>query len=142
VTLLRAPNPLQHYSFEVNAQELLEYAPRHGPMVLRYPDVLLDLFTQAIVEAQERLLASDQMRQEAVANGGSLGFEVKHDVSARLTHLPPFAEFCKPTVSGLRSDDVGGLVQVSGTVIRSDGVKMLECARSYECNKCGHAFTV
>ena len=130
-----------HQSFEINAQDLIEFSPRHGPMVLRHPDVLMGLLDQAVVEAQERLLASDSMKEVSLG-GGSQSPEVKRDVTVRLTHLPPFGEFCKPNISCLRAADVGGLVQVSGTVIRSGGVKMLEYAREYECCKCGHGFSV
>jgi DNA replicative helicase MCM subunit Mcm2 (Cdc46/Mcm family) len=129
-------------------------------MVLRYPDVLLDLASQALVEAQKRLLSCDQMRA-SVDEGRS---SVKLDVSMRFTHLPAISEFCKPNISCIRAGDVGGLVQVaflirtssqapphfakmcsmqvSGTVIRTGAVKMLEHAKSFVCSKCGHAFTV
>ena len=65
-------------------------------------------------------------------------------LQARFTHLPPFDEFCKPNVSSIRADDVGGLVQVSGTVIRTGAVKMLEYIREYQCqsSRCNHEFTV
>jgi DNA replicative helicase MCM subunit Mcm2 (Cdc46/Mcm family) len=86
-------------------------------MVLRHPDVLLELCDEAVVEAQERLV------EEAACMRDVEGLSVKRNVSVRFTHLPAFGEFCKPNLSCLRSCDVGGLVQVSGTVIRSGMVR-------------------
>jgi len=85
-------------------------------MVLRHPDVLLDLCDQAVVEAQDRLIAAPCMRHRE-------GLATKRNISVRFTHLPAFSEFCKPNLSCLRSCDVGGLVQISGTVIRSGMVR-------------------
>lgn len=139
VKLVMGSSSVAHHSFHINSLDFIEYSPRWGIMVLRNPDVLLDLCCQGLVEAQERLLASEQMR-EAAASGQALS--VKDSVTIRFTHLPAFSEFCKPSISSLRADDVGGLIQLSGTIIRTGMVKMLEYQRAYECVKCGHEFTV
>ena len=77
-------------------------------MVLRYPDVLLDLASHALVEAQKRLLSCEMLRASVDEGRAS----VKHEVSMRFTHLPAISEFCKPNISCIRAGDVGGLVQV------------------------------
>lgn len=62
----------------------------------------------------------------------------------RIANLPTAPEMCKPNVSAIRADDAGCFLQVSGTVIRSGMVKMLESEREYECGnqRCGRRFKV
>lgn len=126
---------------------IYSFSPKYAPMVLRYPDALLDLCSQGVIQAQERLLASNEMKtriqaqhpMEALINPC---FSVKVKLTVRFTYLPPFSEFCKPNISCIRSKDTNGLVQVSGTVIRSGLMKMLEYEKCYICDKCGHEFVV
>lgn len=122
------------------------FSPKYAIMVLRYPDVLLDLCAQAVIEAQTRLLNCNEMKKriyESTTNGrNDLLFTVKKQVTVRFTHLPSFNEFCKPNISCIRAKDTDGLVQLSGTVIRSGLMKMLEYERCFICNKCAHEFTV
>jgi DNA replicative helicase MCM subunit Mcm2 (Cdc46/Mcm family) len=116
-------------------------------MVLRYPDALLDLCAQGVIQAQERLLDSVEMRRrmaemnpvEALINQT---YVVKDKITVRFTYLPPINEFCKPNISCIRSKDTNSLIQLSGTVIRSGLMKMLEYEKCYVCDKCGHEFVV
>ena len=56
---------------------------------------------------------------------------------------PPLCEsVCKRNVSSIRSSDVGVIIQVRGTVIRTGQIKMLESERQYSCDKCAHVFRV
>lgn len=54
--------------------------------------------------------------------------------------MPDLPEFNRPTVSSLRSSDVGRLVCVAGTVVRCGSVLMRESSREYECTRCGYKF--
>ena len=65
-------------------------------------------------------------------------------IHARLVHLPPHIEFCKPSISSIKACDVGKVVQITGTVIRNSPVRMFEMSRAYRCSKqtCGFHFTV
>ena len=42
----------------------------------------------------------------------------------------------QPSISKIRVKDIGRLITVKGTVIRSGAIKLLEGERLYECNKC------
>ena len=63
---------------------------------------------------------------------------------ARLVHLPPHSSFCKPTLSSLRATDVGTVIQISGTCVRTGPIRMMETIRTYTClgKGCGHSFRV
>ena len=65
-------------------------------------------------------------------------------IHARLVHLPPHTEFCKPSISSIEACDVGKIVQITGTVVRNSPVRMSEMSRAYRCTKktCGHAFVM
>lgn len=93
-------------SVEVNCQDLIDFDPELCATTLEYPAELLPLFDLALCK--------------------------KH---ARLCHVPPLEEHWKRNVSALRAGDVGPLVQVGGTVVRTGSVKMLESCRVYRC--CG-----
>ncbi|EED88948.1 predicted protein, partial [Thalassiosira pseudonana CCMP1335] len=53
-------------------------------------------------------------------------------------------QFCKPTLSSISSADVGTVVQISGTCVRTGPVRMMETTRTYQClgKGCGHKFAV
>ncbi len=63
---------------------------------------------------------------------------------ARLVHLPPHMQCCKPTLSSISSADVGTVVQICGTVVRTGPVRMMETMRTYMClgKGCGVKFSV
>ena len=63
---------------------------------------------------------------------------------ARLVHLPPHMACCKPTLSSITAKDVGTVVQICGTCVKSGPVRMMETIRTYQClgKGCGHKFMV
>lgn len=63
---------------------------------------------------------------------------------ARLVHLPPHMQYCKPTISSISSADVGTVVQICGTIVRTGPVRMMETRRTYMClgKGCGVKFSV
>lgn len=66
-------------------------------------------------------------------------------VHARLVHLPPHSRHCKPSLASLTSHDLGKILQLSGTVVRTSKVQMVEYERAYRCCEkkgCGRMFFV
>ena len=129
------------YSMRVDMFDLIRADPVLGFLVLRYPSTLLPLLESAIVRAQQTICdtaneegATDgphyAVKGAAGLNGGSGGATRVH---ARLIHLPPSC--CKPGAA-LTAQDVGKIVQVSGTVVRTGPVHMYESARTYQCCGC------
>lgn len=57
-----------------------------------------------------------------------------------LTGLPVCPELTREHIPKTR--DVGHFLSVTGTVIRTSLVKVLEFERNYICNKCKHVFVV
>ena len=79
----------------------------------------------------------------------SLDPEVKGEgntrVHARLVHLPPHSSNCKPSLASLTSNDVGKILQLSGTVVKTSKVQMVEYERAYMCCEkkgCGERFSM
>lgn len=66
----------------------------------------------------------------------------KKFIHPRLVRPPLCESVCKRNVSSIRSSDVGVIIQVRGTVIRTGQIKMLESERQYSCDKCAHVFRV
>jgi DNA helicase MCM9 len=60
----------------------------------------------------------------------------KPHIHSRIIHLPRTSEIIRETVSSILSRDVGHVVQVPGTVVRTGMLKMLEHSRRYRCGKC------
>ncbi len=60
----------------------------------------------------------------------------------RFYNLPLGPETTKQNISSIRSSDVVHYLAITGTVIRTGIVKMLESEREYECAKCKSKFRV
>ncbi|KAJ1796544.1 DNA helicase mcm9, partial [Coemansia sp. RSA 2399] len=61
-------------------------------------------------------------------------------VAVRIEHLPSHAACTRTRVPG--AADVGRLVSVSGTVVRTGLVKLMETQRRYQCTRCRGSFVV
>ncbi len=131
------------YSLELDMFDLCWEDAVLGQLLLKYPSTLLPLVENAIVLAQKQLLQQ---------NGQDPSWTVKGDkgtskgvpatrVHARLVHLPPTC--CRTSVARMDATDVGKIVQLSGTVVRTSPVQMYESARTYKCtgkNGCSRTF--
>jgi len=137
--------------------DLFERAPQLAASLARNSDTVLAKLDHCIDECQ-RLW----MRSPSIASIDSLSAErsvvqgmqdeatllphqtFKHHVHARLGPMPAIPELCRPNVSSIRATDVGMFLQVTGTVIRTGSIRMLESACEFECAKkgCGFRFTV
>ncbi|NXB54654.1 MCM9 helicase, partial [Leucopsar rothschildi] len=69
-----------------------------------------------------------------------LPLSLKQNLHARVSGLPVCPELTREHIP--KSKDVGHFLSVTGTVIRTSSVKVLEFERSYICNKCKHVFVV
>jgi DNA helicase MCM9 len=128
-----------HHSFLVKSHDLIDYDPTLGFIVIYHPKLILPLFDQALVEAQNSLI-----RYHTPVSTTSKGGSVKLNCHVRVVSLPPTESICKPTISDIRADETEALVQISGTIVRTGGVRMLEKSKQFECQnpKCRFRFTV
>lgn len=161
-------------SIEIDAFQLLSIDPVLGNLTLRYPDTLLELLEDSTVDARRVLrrrmevaLEASLVKMKRTKSDMSIKNEVyKKEVNnmtqllkalrhtsewydprplhARLVHLPPHMQCCKPTLSSISSSDVGTVVQICGTCVRTGPVRMMEIVRTYKClgRGCGHEFSV
>lgn len=134
------------YSLEIDVFDLIQADPVLGHLLMRFPATLLPLLENAVVSAQK------EMQRELREEGNAATGLVKGDkgdgkalpmtrVHARLIHLPPTC--CKPSLASMDASDVGKIVQLSGTVVRTCPVQMYESARTYRCsgkNGCAQTF--
>jgi DNA helicase MCM9 len=143
------------YSLELDMFDLCWEDSVLGQLLLKYPSTLLPLLENAVVRAQKQIL---NLIQEGLINkqtktpyiegqwtvkgdrGNSKGVPATR-VHARLFHLPPTC--CRTSVASMDASDVGKIVQLSGTVVRTSPVQMYESARTYKCtgkDGCGRTF--
>ena len=131
-------NTTRDYSITIDAFDLLEADPVLGYLLLRYPATLLPLLENSVVRGQTDILRQLPDSDTTTNNKYSIkglkgdGGIAATRVHARLVHLPPTC--CKTSLhSSLQADDVGQIMQVSGTVVRTGPVQMYESARTYQC---------
>ncbi|XP_023231500.1 DNA helicase MCM9-like [Centruroides sculpturatus] len=65
---------------------------------------------------------------------------LKPNIHVRLSEFPACAEIYRSILP--KCADIGKFVIITGTVIRSTSVKMLEYQKEYMCNKCKYSFTI
>jgi len=122
------------YSLEIDTFDLLESDPVLGHLLLKFPVILSGLLEKAIVSAQQKLeqeiiVVLRQENSEEEGGGDAVIVPIvkgtnNSRVHARLIHLPPTC--CKLSLASLAAEDVGKIVQCSGTVVRVTPVCMYE----------------
>jgi DNA helicase MCM9 len=139
----------RHVSVTVSAQDVLHANPDVGTHLLHKPAKLLPLFDQALLEVQNELLASCRAASSSSSSSPPPSkhyglLEPNENCHVRVSSLPQVPEVSKSSIGALRSSDAGRLIQLTGTVIRTGTVKMLENQRVYVCKnaKCRHRFTL
>ena len=105
-------------------------------MFEKNPLKILDIFDQGLIEAQRSFLANSALDQQVIST--SLSF--KPNAHVRLIHLPICYDLHRYLVP--RSKEVGCLISMSGTIVRSSEIKMEERFKEYECQKCFGTFKV
>jgi DNA helicase MCM9 len=137
--VLRTAGPSEHFKFEVSCNDLLDFDPSLGFNVIHFPKLLLPIFDEAVFEAQTNLCAHPSLEAKHSRKG-----TVKTHCHIRIVSLPPTESLNKPTISNIRADDVDSLIQISGKVVRTGAVRMLEVSKKYECQnpRCQYRFTI
>ncbi|NWH77872.1 MCM9 helicase, partial [Piaya cayana] len=129
--ILSEPDAEAHYPVVVDALTLFETNMEIGEYFNAFPSEVLTVFDSALRRAA---LATLQAATHPA------GLSLKQNLHARVSGLPVCPELTREHIPKTR--DVGHFLSVTGTVIRTSLVKVLEFERSYICNKCKHVFAV
>ncbi|NWX74671.1 MCM9 helicase, partial [Alca torda] len=132
--ILREADEEAHYPVVVDALTLFEANMEIGEYFNAFPSEVLPVFDSALRRAALAAL------QAATATADPPQLSVKQNLHARVSGLPVCPELTREHIPKTR--DVGHFLSVTGTVIRTSLVKVLEFERSYICNKCKHVFVV
>eukprot|EP00474_Spongospora_subterranea_P006133 CRZ06591.1 hypothetical protein [Spongospora subterranea] len=97
------------------------------------PTLMLRQFDCGLAQAQQEILETESPDPDLT---------VKSNCHLRPFSLPMDTFATRRSVSEIRSDDHGHLVDLHGTVVRTGAVRMLESERQYECDGCGAKFTI
>ncbi|KAG8444606.1 hypothetical protein GDO86_009679 [Hymenochirus boettgeri] len=120
-----------HYSLVVNAMTLFEANMEIGEYFNAFPNEVLPVFDNALRRATMNVL------QACIEKSCLI---MKQNLHARITGLPVCPELTREHIP--RTRDVGHFLSVTGTVIRTSLVKVLEYEQDFMCNKCKHVATV
>ncbi|XP_056343442.1 DNA helicase MCM9 [Oenanthe melanoleuca] len=131
LSILREPDEQAHYPVVVDALTLFETNMEIGEYFNAFPSQVLPVFDSALRRAALAALQDS-------ADPAQLS--LKQNLHARVSGLPVCPELTREHIP--KSKDVGHFLSVTGTVIRTSSVKVLEFERSYICNKCKHVFVV
>ena len=128
-----------HVPFIVSALDVIDFDPTLGYSLVNFPKILLPIFDNALVMCQQSL----HLRGSFATQFGSKG-SVKRHIHTRIVSLPPLANTSKKSIGEIRSHEIGHLIQVSGTIVRTGTIRVLEVSKEYQCMKkrCGHRFRV
>ncbi|NWH30566.1 MCM9 helicase, partial [Chloropsis hardwickii] len=129
--ILREADDQAHYPVVVDALTLFETNMEIGEYFNAFPSEVLPIFDSALRRAALAALQDSADPAE---------LSLKQNLHARVSGLPVCPELTREHIP--KSKDVGHFLSVTGTVIRTSSVKVLEFERSYICNKCKHVFAV
>ncbi|XP_034965068.1 DNA helicase MCM9 [Zootoca vivipara] len=129
--ILREKDDDTHYPVIVDAMTLFETNMEVGEYFNAFPNEVLPIFDNALRRAAVSLSQSVPQTDD---------FVVKQNLHARISGLPVCPELTREHIP--KTKDVGHFLSVTGTVIRTSLVKVLEFERDYMCNKCKHVFVV
>eukprot|EP01080_Neovahlkampfia_damariscottae_P009413 gene9413-1620_t len=116
-----------HFTITANGLDLMNTSVRLGTLLFAYPIEIFEYFNEGIKKVQRKMIKESD---------GTEGYLYKPFVHGRISSLPMTSENCKSTVSNIRSSDTNHFISVSGTVIRTGSVKMLQAERTYICQTC------
>ncbi|XP_069929767.1 DNA helicase MCM9 isoform X4 [Oryctolagus cuniculus] len=129
--ILKESDEDAHYSVVVNAMTLFETNMEIGDYFTVFPNEVLTVFDNALRRSALAILQSLSQPE---------GASMKQNLHARISGLPVCPELVREHIP--KTKDVGHFLSVTGTVIRTSLVKVLEFERDYMCNKCKHVFAV
>ncbi|KAM6181810.1 DNA helicase MCM9 [Erethizon dorsatum] len=131
ILILKEDDEDAHYPVVVNAMTLFETNMEVGEYLTVFPNEVLTVFDSALRRSALTVFQS-LSQHESVS--------MKHNLHARISGLPVCPELVREHIP--KTKDVGHFLSVTGTVIRTSLVKVLEFERDYMCNKCKHIFVV
>ena len=131
LVMREAASPSEHFGFPVQCHDLLDYDATIGFLIIHYPKHILPIFDEAIFQAQSNLVSNKGLCEKYRGSSGT----IKKHCHIRMMSLPP-TEYL--------NNDITSLLQISGTVVRTSSVRMLDQSKEYECQNphCRHRFTV
>uniref|UniRef100_A0A8C8RFG8 DNA helicase MCM9 n=1 Tax=Pelusios castaneus TaxID=367368 RepID=A0A8C8RFG8_9SAUR len=129
--ILREKDDEGHYPVIVDALTLFETNMEIGEYFNAFPNEVLPIFDNALRRAAMTALQFASQTHDLI---------IKQNLHARISGLPVCPELTRERIPKTR--DVGHFLSVTGTVIRTSLVKVLEFERDYMCNKCKHVFVV
>lgn len=130
----------EYVEFSVDCYDLIDYDPVLGFTLVNNPNLLLPIFEEALYEAQCNIIKHQSFKQKYEGNA----YFAKQRCHVRIYSLPSTPELTRETLGLVRSTDIRSLIQVTGTIIRTGTVRMLELWKEYHCMnpKCGYRFKV
>ncbi|XP_054832390.1 DNA helicase MCM9 isoform X1 [Eublepharis macularius] len=129
--ILRERDDDTHYPVIVDALTLFETNMEIGEYFNAFPNEVLPIFDNALRRTALSVFQSVSQAHD---------FSIKQNLHARISGLPVCPELTRENIP--KTKDVGHFLSVTGTVIRTSLVKVLEFERDYMCNKCKHVFVV
>ncbi|XP_025830716.1 DNA helicase MCM9-like [Agrilus planipennis] len=127
--LTAAPEEIKHLSLNISFVKLFENDPKLGNMILKDAEKVLESLDEALVNIQNILAVNLNTTEilEKVVHTRVYGLPSCHD---------------QHRISIPRSIDLHLFLQITGSVVRTTLVKMLEFRRDYKCSKCKYQMTV
>ena len=131
VSLLQEPPTNEHYSLCINILAIVNFDVNLAEALCERPTETLRMFDKAALMAQQQI--EQQEHSHAV-------IAVKDLVHVRLWglpfHLDHHSSSLYPSIGNIRSSHVGKLITVTGTVVRTGTVTMIESHKLYQCARC------
>ncbi|RUS90636.1 hypothetical protein EGW08_001633 [Elysia chlorotica] len=126
--ILEEEDEEDYHSVTVNAQSLFEFNMEFCNRLLPAPLSLLAAFDSALV------MAETSLKQELDEQGTQAHMTVKKKVHVRVMSLPVCPELSRTCLP--RTSDIGSFLSITGTVIRTSLVRVLEHEKEYICTRC------
>ena len=136
VSLLQKPATNEHYSLRINILSLVNFDVDLAEALCERPTYTLLLFDKAALTAQQQIVRQEHLEGFAA---------VKDLVHVRLWgvpfHLDHQSSSLYPSIGNIRSCHVDKLITVTGTVVRTGSVTMIESHKLYQCARCYARYT-
>jgi len=138
ILLMQIQGQKHDFSLEVHYTDLADFDQDLGYVIIHHPALLMPCFNNALYKVQADVVAHSSFVKKHHRTGTA-----KKKSQIRLVGLPVTdKKFTKSSIGALRSDEVDRFVQFTGTIVRSGAVKLLDLAKEYRCQTCGHCIGV
>lgn len=137
--ILGAYNTEVHYGVEISTVLLASQDYAAAEILFSNPRGILPFLDSSLIAAQQAIL--DKQNSSSRHH-----LSIKENIHARLrgpaTFLDTSSREACPQIADISAGHIDKLITITGTVVRTGTVKLLEARRLYECNKCHHRFVV